>query len=98
VPRLCEFYPGICLTTEENTRENLSQGKQNFSESAECVFVALITQRAMPMRRIVICGLSGSNIFSTSSHTREYFRKKLIYHEFFFFTISVGNIRYFKKN
>jgi len=26
VPRLCGFYPGIFLTTEENARENLSQG------------------------------------------------------------------------
>jgi len=26
VPRLCGFYPGICLTTEEEARKNLSQG------------------------------------------------------------------------
>jgi len=26
VPRLCGFYPGICLTTEEKAWENLSQG------------------------------------------------------------------------
>jgi len=24
VPRLCGFYPGICLTTEEKARKNLS--------------------------------------------------------------------------
>jgi len=29
VPRLCEFYPGICLTTEEKARKTLSQGKKN---------------------------------------------------------------------
>jgi hypothetical protein len=23
MPRLCELYPGICLTTEEKARENL---------------------------------------------------------------------------
>jgi hypothetical protein len=28
VPRLCELYPGICLTTEEKARKNLSQGSQ----------------------------------------------------------------------
>ena len=28
VPRLCEIYPGICLTTEEKARKNLSQGSQ----------------------------------------------------------------------
>jgi len=33
VPRLCEFYPGICLTTEEKARKNLSQGKKNLSQS-----------------------------------------------------------------
>jgi hypothetical protein len=26
VPRLCEVYPGICLTTEEKARKNLSEG------------------------------------------------------------------------
>jgi len=25
-PHLCELYPGICLTTEEKPRKNLSQG------------------------------------------------------------------------
>jgi hypothetical protein len=29
VPRLCEFYPGICLTTEEKARKNLCQDKKN---------------------------------------------------------------------
>ena len=33
VPRLCEFYPGICLTTEEKARKNLSQVKKNLSQS-----------------------------------------------------------------
>jgi len=32
VPRLCEFYRGICLTTEEKTWINLSQGKKNLSQ------------------------------------------------------------------
>jgi len=32
VPRLCEFYPGICLTTEGKARINLSQGKKILSE------------------------------------------------------------------
>jgi hypothetical protein len=25
LPRLCELYPGICFTTEEKARKNLSQ-------------------------------------------------------------------------
>jgi hypothetical protein len=28
VPRLCEFYPGICRTTEDKARKNLSQGSR----------------------------------------------------------------------
>jgi len=28
VPRLCELYSGICLTTEEKARKTLSQGSQ----------------------------------------------------------------------
>jgi hypothetical protein len=28
----CEFYPGICLTTEEKAWKNLSQGKKNLSQ------------------------------------------------------------------
>ena len=32
VPRFCEFYPAICLTTEEEARKNLSQGKKNLSQ------------------------------------------------------------------
>jgi hypothetical protein len=30
---LCEFYPGICLITEEKAQKNLSQGKKNLSQS-----------------------------------------------------------------
>jgi hypothetical protein len=32
VPHLCEFYPGICLTTEEEARKNLTQGKKYLSQ------------------------------------------------------------------
>jgi hypothetical protein len=28
VPRLCELYSGICLTSEEKARKNLSQGSR----------------------------------------------------------------------
>ena len=33
MPRLCEFFPDICLTTEEKARKNLSQVKENLSHS-----------------------------------------------------------------
>jgi hypothetical protein len=29
VPRLCEFYPGICVINEEKAQKNLHQGKRN---------------------------------------------------------------------
>jgi len=32
VSRLCEFYHGICLTTEGKARKNLSQGKKNLGK------------------------------------------------------------------
>ena len=32
MPRLCEFYPDICHTTEEKAQRNLSQGKINLSQ------------------------------------------------------------------
>jgi len=32
VPPLCEFYPGIYLTTEEKARKNLSRGKKTLSQ------------------------------------------------------------------
>jgi len=35
VPRLGEFYPGICLTTEEKARKNLSQGRKTSARVAE---------------------------------------------------------------
>jgi hypothetical protein len=31
VPRLCELYLDICLTTEEKARKNFSQGSQRLS-------------------------------------------------------------------
>jgi len=32
VPRLCKFYPGICLTTEGKARKNLIQDKKTLSQ------------------------------------------------------------------
>jgi hypothetical protein len=31
-PVFASFYPGICLTTEEKARKNLSQVNKNFSQ------------------------------------------------------------------
>jgi len=32
VPRLCVFYPGICLTTEEKAGKNLNEGKKTIRQ------------------------------------------------------------------
>jgi len=44
VPCLCEFYPGICLTTEEKARKILSQGKKNLSHSTVYILPNTPTQ------------------------------------------------------
>jgi hypothetical protein len=40
VPHLCGFYPGICLTTEEKARKNLSP---SFCVSYAVTFCVLVT-------------------------------------------------------
>ena len=41
MPRLCEVYPGTCLTTEENARKNLSQGSRRKMNVCVCVYVCV---------------------------------------------------------
>ena len=41
MPRLCEVYPGICLTTEEKARKTLSQGSMCVCVRA-CLFVCMV--------------------------------------------------------
>ena len=35
MPRVCEVYPGICLTTEEKARKTLSQGSRRMPAGKE---------------------------------------------------------------
>ena len=66
------------------------------------MFVALGTQHAMRMRRIVIVDLLALQYFSTLSHKQHDYRKqKVIEHkmcELIFYTTFVGSISRSKKN
>ena len=69
--------------------------------SIECVFVVLATQHATGMRHIIICSVSGAKYFSTSSHKRTIFEKKVPEHKkcvLNLFTSYVQNTSHSKKN
>jgi hypothetical protein len=48
VPRLGELYPGICLTTEQKARKNLSQGTK------QIIFIVNIKFVVQKFPRIII--------------------------------------------
>jgi hypothetical protein len=59
VPRLkCEFYRGICLTTEEKARKNLSQGMKNLSQIKKTSVITKSTHR-----------LRKTSVITKSTHT-----------------------------
>jgi len=67
----------VCVTLRRVRVNHCCSGQAMSIIYSETVFVALGILRAMSMRRIVICGLSGSTIFfSTLSHKRHDFRNK----------------------
>jgi len=51
VPRLCKFYPGICLKTEEKARKTLSQSS-NKSIIAELSFIKFDIRKYLPISRL----------------------------------------------
>jgi hypothetical protein len=61
---------------EARSCNHCCSGKAIIITYCECVFVALVIQHAMRVRRIVIYVLSVAKIFSTLSHKLHDFRKK----------------------
>jgi hypothetical protein len=61
---------------EERSCNHCCRGNVMSIIYSERVFVALGIQHAMRMRRIVICGLSGSTIFVHITQTARFFGKK----------------------
>ena len=46
VPRLCEVYPDISLTTEEKARKNLSQGSRRMPADKEYTEQTILVNNA----------------------------------------------------
>ena len=57
VPRLCEVYPGICLTTEEKAWKNLSQGSRRMPVGKEytnvCDYIIMSLSSPPSLSRLV---------------------------------------------
>jgi len=63
VPRLCGFYTGICLTTEEKARKTLSQGVGKFVEYCDLTVYQrfrVYTGRFLPDAGILIADYATS--------------------------------------
>jgi len=70
---------------------------------SEYVFVALVIQYAMRVRRIILSSVASlaAPYFPTLSHKRHHFRKKVIEHKMYvliFSTTFVWNVSHSKKN
>ena len=84
VPRLCEFYPGICPTTEEKATKNLSQGKKNLSQvkknlSQSTVYIAINPLNAELNSICHLLALLGAHPILHVSRIRVKIRKNYIY-------------------
>jgi len=92
---------GAYNVTVRRIRETLCcSGKAISTTYPECVFVAIGIQYAIGMRRIAICGLSGSKYLSTLFHIRHNFLNKNVEHKtcgLIFSANFVSNIPHSKK-
>jgi hypothetical protein len=59
VPRLCEVYPGIYLTTEEKARNDLSQGSRRMPVGKECTEQSILVNKGILVNNIVSASSGG---------------------------------------
>jgi len=52
VPRLCELYPDICLTTEEKARKNLIQGSRRMPFGKEYTEQSILVNKTIIIRNL----------------------------------------------
>jgi hypothetical protein len=84
VPRLCELYPGSCLTTEGAARKNLSHGSgkyQLINSRMKTAYMSIRINRAQMSTagvrclKLIACNqlvLSASSIGGSAVHIRRY--------------------------
>ena len=81
MPRLCELYPGVCLTAEDKARKNLSEGLSvdvidreiaDWGENIVSCFITCFQISLFPVR------ISYSIFFSISLASSFYFFKPVL--------------------
>jgi hypothetical protein len=90
-PSLCEFYPGVCLKTEEKARENLSQGRRRVPVGT---METEYTEQNIHNNKN-ICTIIYYNIFSLYNvHSYMFRHLRVILREFQKFCTSLNYIRH----
>jgi hypothetical protein len=75
VLRLCEVYPGICLTTEEKAWKNLSQGSRRMPVGKECteeVYVSVLVMKTGHYTRNLVYTYVPVLVMKTGHYTRNF--------------------------
>jgi hypothetical protein len=83
--RLCEFYPGICLTTEEKARKNVSQDKKNLSQVKKNLSHS--TVYILPKTPTRYKALTNTHITKpTHKHTTKQYKTTTVQHFIYIYT------------
>ena len=80
MPRLCGFYPGICLKTEEKARKTLSQVSLPFKDEGQtALFKELSPYRAVNAFHL---GYKNQSVYAVSGKSRCLFSDKYKTHKY----------------